>query len=106
MYHKNFGGTVILTMSETTKLPSKAELEKLLQQASPEWVRELRWQLSARPEQIPPDDGWNTLVARMGRGSGKRLWTETPIKTPHGFKKMGELEVGDIVFDENGAQLS
>lgn len=35
-------------------------------------------------------------------GSGKALSLETPIPTAFGWKKMGELEIGDFVFDENG----
>lgn len=35
-------------------------------------------------------------------GFGKRLWTETPIPTPAGWSRMGELRVGDVVFDEQG----
>jgi phage terminase large subunit-like protein len=50
---------------------SEEEIEILLKNASPEWVRELKWQLTARPSQIPPKTGWTTYIARMGRGGGK-----------------------------------
>jgi phage terminase large subunit-like protein len=50
---------------------SQEELETLLATASPEYVRELKWQLTARPSQIPPAEGWTTYIARMGRGGGK-----------------------------------
>lgn len=36
------------------------------------------------------------------KGHGKALDVETPIPTPSGWKLMGELVVGDVVFDENG----
>ena len=42
-----------------------------------------------------PDD----LVARL---EGKALALDTPIPTPLGWRLMGDLEVGDHVFDESG----
>jgi deoxycytidine triphosphate deaminase len=42
-----------------------------------------------------PDD----LVARL---EGKALALETPVPTTEGWKTMGQLEVGDSVFDEDG----
>lgn len=36
-------------------------------------------------------------------GSGKALALDTPIPTPTGWTTMGELEVGDQVFDETGS---
>lgn len=38
----------------------------------------------------------------QGKGNGKALSVDTPIPTPDGFKTMGELQVGDFVFDDNG----
>lgn len=35
-------------------------------------------------------------------GSAKALALDTPIPTPNGWSKMGDLKVGDKVFDENG----
>jgi deoxycytidine triphosphate deaminase len=43
-----------------------------------------------------PDD----LVARL---EGKALALDTPIPTPIGWRTMGELEPGDLVFDASGA---
>src|SRR5919197_5220353 len=42
-----------------------------------------------------PDD----LVARL---EGKALALETPVPTTDGWKTMGQLEIGDLVFDEDG----
>jgi deoxycytidine triphosphate deaminase len=42
-----------------------------------------------------PDD----LVARL---EGKALALDTPVPTSEGWKTMGELRVGDLVFDEEG----
>jgi hypothetical protein len=36
-------------------------------------------------------------------GSGKALALDTPIPTPRGWTTMGEVRVGDEVFDEHGA---
>ncbi|MFI9507155.1 LAGLIDADG family homing endonuclease [Nocardia sp. NPDC052566] len=35
-------------------------------------------------------------------GSGKAIDSETPIATPSGWARFGDLNVGDAVFDENG----
>src|SRR6266576_1112404 len=43
-----------------------------------------------------PDD----LVARL---EGKALALDTEVPTSEGWKTMGELEPGDLVFDENGS---
>jgi deoxycytidine triphosphate deaminase len=42
----------------------------------------------------------NDLVARL---EGKALAIDTPIPTPTGWRSMGDLEPGDLVFDESGA---
>jgi deoxycytidine triphosphate deaminase len=42
----------------------------------------------------------NDLVARL---EGKALALDTPVPTPSGWRTMGELEPGDLVFDEGGA---
>jgi hypothetical protein len=41
-------------------------------------------------------------VMRFGRRLGKALALDTPIPTPNGWTTMGDLKVGDQVFDENG----
>jgi predicted phage terminase large subunit-like protein len=42
------------------------------------------------------------LAISMPPGAAKALALDTPIPTPAGWKLMGELRVGDEVFDENG----
>jgi deoxycytidine triphosphate deaminase len=39
----------------------------------------------------------------VGRLEGKALALDTPVPTPTGWRTMGELEPGDLVFDETGA---
>lgn len=43
---------------------------------------------------------------RWGRRLGKALDVNTPIPTINGWKIMGDIEVGDKVFDENGKQCN
>lgn len=45
-------------------------------------------------------------TVRSSNGTGKQLWVETPIATPSGWTTMGELRVGDQVFDEEGRPTS
>lgn len=61
----------------------------------PRWYQEQFLRCSARRKTI-----------RAGRRIGKALSVDTLIPTPSGFKKMLDIEVGDIVFDENGNQVS
>ena len=42
------------------------------------------------------------IVVKSAAQVGKALDCKTPIATPDGFKRMGELAVGDKVFDERG----
>lgn len=45
----------------------------------------------------------NGRVSGVGpTGLGKALWVETPIPTPTGWTRMGDLRVGDEVFDRRG----
>lgn len=41
-------------------------------------------------------------VIEAGTGTGKALDVDTPIPTPAGWKRMGDLVAGDYVFDEQG----
>ncbi|MGB8383462.1 MAG: hypothetical protein WCG47_19810, partial [Dermatophilaceae bacterium] len=41
-----------------------------------------------------------------GTGTGKALACTTPIPTPSGWTTMGELSVGDVVFDEQGQRCT
>ncbi len=40
----------------------------------------------------------------MPRGSGKALALDTPLPTPAGWTTIGEVQVGDLLFDEQGRQ--
>src|SRR6266480_3693225 len=41
-------------------------------------------------------------IIEAGTGTGKALDVDTPIPTPTGWKRMGDLAEGDVVFDEKG----
>lgn len=41
-------------------------------------------------------------IIEAATGTGKALDVDTPIPTPTGWKRMGDLVVGDFVFDEKG----
>ena len=45
---------------------------------------------------------FNTAYIEIPKKQGKQLALDTPIPTPDGWKTMGELKVGDRVFDEMG----
>ena len=45
---------------------------------------------------------FRTAYVEIPKKNGKQLALDTPIPTPAGFTAMGDLKVGDTVFDENG----
>ncbi len=47
-------------------------------------------------------DGDGQALAEGPTGIGKALDVDTPIPTPAGWTRMGDLYVGAVVFDENG----
>ena len=54
---------------------------------------------------IVKEDGtrqFRTAYVEIPKKNGKELALDTPIPTPGGFTCMGELEIGDEVFDEKG----
>lgn len=49
------------------------------------------------------DSGVETVVVMSSAQVGKALAIDTPIPTPGGWTTMGEVRVGDVIFDETGA---
>lgn len=47
-------------------------------------------------------EGIGRLIISLPPRHGKALALDTPIPTPSGWTTMGELKVGDLVFDEKG----
>lgn len=60
------------------------------------------WGFWARKKQKPPRGNWIYWLLLAGRGFGKMLSLDTPVPTPSGWTTMGDIKVGDTVFDENG----
>ena len=53
--------------------------------------------------QSAPPEGYNEVVAVVGRRGGKAVSLDTPVPTPAGFIPMGDLKVGDFVYSPTGA---
>lgn len=60
------------------------------------------WRFLARPEQLPPKGNWRIWAVIAGRGWGKALDLKTLVPTVTGWTTMGDIQVGDQVFDEVG----
>ncbi|MFL5285459.1 MAG: LAGLIDADG family homing endonuclease [Rhodopila sp.] len=71
---------------------------------SPEDLQKLEytWEFWARPDQLPPPGDWRTWLLLGGRGSGKQVDVNEPIPTPTGWTRLGDIAIGDDVFDEAG----
>lgn len=104
-------------MNEVLEHFGHDEITRLIKEAQPYPVSGVyRYsQLPNEPEPVPVTTGWGRLdpylklyapalmVVTGPAGHGKALALDTPIPTPSGFTAMGDLMVGDEVFDENGA---
>ena len=70
-----------------------------------------RWRTRRNPPLQEPMDCFSSrsavkeVVMQFPIQIGKALALNTPIPTPSGWKMMGDLEIGDYVFDENGAPV-
>ena len=67
--------------------------------------RRMEWLKVARPAQLPPTTDYATWVLMTGRGFGKRLNIDTEVPVSKGFKKNGDLEVGDILIGSRGQYI-
>lgn len=65
-------------------------------------LAKIKWRMTARPNQLPPEGDWTEWGLMAGRGFGKLLCKQTPVPTPTGWTTMGELKPGSVVFDEAG----
>jgi phage terminase large subunit-like protein len=91
-------------MSEWVAALNEAEdpdvLDAILAALETELHASGRW--TPQDYQRPPPGNWWTWVFSAGAGTGKMLDVTTPIPTPSGWAKLGDLSVGDEVFDESG----
>jgi phage terminase large subunit-like protein len=60
------------------------------------------WLSEAAPNQVPPPGDWSVWLLLGGRGGGKLLCNDTRLPTPSGWTTMGDVTVGDELFDEAG----
>lgn len=90
-----------LSLFEQIALLPDEERNKILRSLTDDDLASAR--LWLRPKQLRAVDSesWITFV-QAGRGYGKRLDVDTPIPTPTGWTRMGDLQDGDEVFDEHG----
>lgn len=90
------------------KYLKKTEPEKLrevIASLSPSEAEDILYNVGiwARDSQLFDFDGnWIVQMWLAGRGAGKANATSTPILTPNGFVKLGDLKVGDTIYDEKG----
>lgn len=62
-----------------------------------------RWLQTAHAHQVlPSGDWWSIWLMLAGRGAGKAVCVDTPIPTPSGWARNGDIQAGDVVFDERG----
>lgn len=47
---------------------------------------------------------FRTAYIEQGKGNGKAEWVENEIPTKDGFKRMGDIVAGDVLFDKDGTQ--
>lgn len=84
--------------------------ERFIRQTKGRWAGEPltleRWQADLLDElYLVDDDGANVYreaLIGVARKNGKALGLDTPIPTPGGWAKMGDLRVGDLVFGADG----
>ena len=55
---------------------------------------------------VPPSKVGVIESANIGGGQGTAVALDTPLVTPAGWTTMGDISVGDLVFDENGQSCS
>lgn len=91
-----------------------AEVRDVLRHLTPEEAREFDALLAADFSEVVwrPLPGPQTLAAQStadvigfggAAGGGKGLALTTALPTPHGWVSMGDVKVGDALFDEQGA---
>lgn len=60
------------------------------------------WQKKVLKAYVENPGGKKHCVVKIARQSGKALSLDTPILTPSGFVKLGELNVGDKIYGRDG----
>lgn len=85
------------------KSPERQERAKAIRCITPHNLAELRARSAGRKYLIDPYVAPGSIVQVVGfNGHGKALALDTEIPTPGGWKTMGDMRVGDVVFDMDG----
>lgn len=74
-------------------------------EGKPFWLLPWQEELVRNLFGVVKEDGtrqFKTAFVEIPKKNGKQLAVDTPIPTPSGFISMGELKIGDTVFDEHG----
>ena len=93
-----------LTIDTLRQMPEK-KVRELLSGLSTAQLDELKhdYHFLARDNQLEPEGDWNTWFLNCGRGFGKQVSKATEILTHNrGWTTVGDLVVGDYVYDEKG----
>jgi hypothetical protein len=60
------------------------------------------WEPQDGPQKIAYDCAADVVGFGGSAGGGKGLALDTPLPTPSGWTTMGDVQVGDVLFDEQG----
>ena len=92
------------SLAEIVAEMSPEDQEKVWAGMSEEQLALLQYEADfwLRPKQIIPDGDWYITALVAGRGFGKLTSVYDKIPTPSGWRYVGEVEDGDLIFDENG----
>jgi hypothetical protein len=63
---------------------------------------EYSWEFWRQPHQTPPPPPWRLWLLCAGRGAGKLIDANEVIPTPSGWTRLGDISIGDEIFDEAG----
>jgi hypothetical protein len=63
---------------------------------------EYSWEFWRQPHQAPPSPLWRLWLLCAGRGAGKLIDANEVIPTPSGWTRLGDISIGDEIFDEAG----
>jgi len=99
-----------LVLKEWLSTASREDREEMFSQLSPDQLEDIEynWRLWARESQILPSElldvnsKKDTVYLGAGRGYGKLCAKNTIVPTPYGNKLLGDINIGDQVFDEQG----
>lgn len=107
---QSLAGRDIAPLPEVVNPDRKAACERNFQLFCESYFPET-YALAWSPDHLKVIEKIETAVLRGGlfalampRGSGKALALDTPLATPTGWTTMGDVKVGDWLFDEQGHQ--